>query len=67
MQDTDTVAALERSLLAADAVMLVYPALDEAADNPMGNVIIAHGTKFGGVWSRGGDLASSRRPRSASA
>lgn len=52
MQDTATLAALERSLLAADAVMLVYPALAEAADNPMGNVIIAHGTKFGGVWSR---------------
>jgi hypothetical protein len=52
MQDRATLAALKRSLLAADAVMLVYPVLAEAADNPMGNVIVAHGTTFGGVWGR---------------
>ena len=43
---------LHSALNAADAVMAVHPSLAAAADNPMGQVVLAWGLHFGPLWTR---------------
>ena len=51
-EDADWHARLVSALSAADTVMSLDPSLASAADNPMGQAVLAWGLHFGPLWRR---------------